>query len=396
MNSTLYTATFFVVSATLPSFAMLAMGASSFTLGFLASACFFVFIYLIRRGKIKITQIGRGFNVLSITFVLLFLHYILAQMLWGFKGDWLRALLSFAFVVVGYIFLKLIQSNLCCISDSKLNKSIILSYLFFVAVAVLSLAGFPAIGVALHHFPMILFFEPSQYALAFLPFAIYILLKSTKYWLINFIALTALAFTIQSLTLFVGVFVALIPRLNFYKLFAIFTFAMAIFYFTDIDMSYFSSRVDIASNLESDSPNLSVLAYFQGWERAWINLKSTNLIGVGFQQFGIIGDKGEFQAIIANVYGADDLNMYDGGSNGAKIVGEFGIFGVAFLFFYVSVLVRCFYIYRGGEKLTNSHLFIISILIGSFVEIFVRGGGYFTFGNSLLLYAMFERRKYLN
>jgi hypothetical protein len=130
-----------------------------------------------------------------------------------------------------------------------------------------------------------------------------------------------------------------------------------------------------------DSDNASVLVWLQGWESAAYALAQTSGLGIGFQQLGIVTVTGTVTDKILTLLGAS-LNDRDGGILAAKLVAEFGVFGIAALLAYCVAFARSFMKLRScalaGGVLPAAAVFRLSAVVMLSIELFVRGIGYFS------------------
>jgi hypothetical protein len=153
-----------------------------------------------------------------------------------------------------------------------------------------------------------------------------------------------------------------------------------------VDSSYYLSRVDLLS----DNPNLSVLTYLQGWQLMGESLSRSMGWGLGFQQLGLHGsDVPASQLIFAQTGEAD--NLLDGAFNAAKVISEFGVFGILMCLWFLRLWWRSMRGLRriaGGAACASAELFAKAVVAGYFVELLVRGAGYFT-GSGMLLVGAF-------
>lgn len=150
-------------------------------------------------------------------------------------------------------------------------------------------------------------------------------------------------------------------------------------------LAYFEDRLSF-----EDSTNLSVLVYQQGWERGWLIIGQTAGIGMGFNNLEN-GAVGRYGTVIYSILNADK-NLADGGFVGAKLIGEFGIFGVIVLLFFLRSFVTSLTgmstqisrarkppEVRSNSKVADSDVVLFlafSAVVFSFSEFFVRGIGY--------------------
>ncbi|MGE4444832.1 MAG: hypothetical protein AB7E37_07695 [Candidatus Altimarinota bacterium] len=150
-------------------------------------------------------------------------------------------------------------------------------------------------------------------------------------------------------------------------------------------MSYFINRLVLTENLD----NLSVLVFLSGWERSFLNIYNTFGLGVGFNQLGYVGEFGYYQGLLSKL-GAERLNLHDGGTTGSKLISEVGIIGVLLLFLYKLYFFKI--IYRLKKKFSNfdfKDIFFFCVYIMFFVELYIRGVGYFSGTLFLFLTSIF-------
>lgn len=256
--------------------------------------------------------------------------------------------------------------------------------LWFMAFnALMGLAGIQIFPQTTHK-PVGLFSEPSHFALVLAPLLAYACVVKIRFcrWMLGLFFAWGLA--IQNLTtlLVVVLCVVLMAKLNWRIIFVPFIIALGLVF---IDVDYFLSRLIISS----DSDNQSVLVLLQGWESALMMIDRTSGWGGGFQQFGFMDAVGDIGDKIA-LSGEDGLNRFDGGSTASKIVGEFGFFGVLFLFLYVIQFFRLIPLLRNVELSFESGggVFLKVCFLTFFIELFVRGVGYFSPTCFLVLAAM--------
>lgn len=231
--------------------------------------------------------------------------------------------------------------------------------------------------------PVVFFSEPSHFAVNFGSFLLYMVILSqprTKFFFLLLVIM--LAFLLQNLTLLViAIFVSAFAfRLN--KLvFAFLAGAVLlpiILYVTDI--TYYTSRLDFSK----DNKNLSALVYMSGWEVASLNLRDSFGLGIGFEQLGFIGNRGEIREKIASLAPeVADLNLMDGGTVAAKLISEFGMLAVMGLLIYLVCFVRSAKWVRGVslrkiEANEPKKIFFLSCLVMYSFELFVRGTGYYS------------------
>lgn len=228
--------------------------------------------------------------------------------------------------------------------------------------------------------PVFFFNEPSHFALDFLPFLLYMTVTSSPRMKLLLLLLGyAIALLLENMTLIAGITLIVGLAIPLRRLLFLAPIAVILIFFTTaVNLDYYSSRV----NLSSDNQNISTLVYLSGWERAYLNFKDTFGLGVGFQQFGIIGSRGEKMESLAAL-SADNLNLLDGGAVAPKFVGEFGLLGVAMLLAYLVYFAKSAKWLRKismGEVAFQARprVFFLSCFVMYSIDLFVRGTGYFS------------------
>lgn len=250
--------------------------------------------------------------------------------------------------------------------------------------------------------PVFFFSEPSHFALDFLPFLLYMTVTSSPRVRLLFLLLGyAIALLLENMTLIVGVTLVVGLVMPLKRLLFFVTITVLLMIFNPINLDYYSSRVDISS----ENQNLSTLVFLSGWERAGLNFFETFGFGVGFQQFGIVGSRGEIMKTLGDL-GVHDMNLLDGGAIAPKIIGEFGLFGVSMLLIYFGYFVKSAKWLREVSMVKVApqvylKVFLISCFIMYSIDLFVRGTGYFSssgflFIASLLWVILFNSTKELN
>ncbi|QYA24391.1 hypothetical protein G3I01_02325 [Gramella sp. MT6] len=154
-------------------------------------------------------------------------------------------------------------------------------------------------------------------------------------------------------------------------------------------LSYFEDRL----NFSEEASNITTLVYLQGWEDAYLALIETNGLGLGFQNMGTL-EPGKYGKMIYQILG-EYKNREDAGFLAAKIVGEFGLIGVGFILYYLHLMIRSsvtlfrFMKRRDYSSNLTIDIFAHSIIITFFLELFLRGYGYFSPGVFLFFVALF-------
>jgi hypothetical protein len=139
---------------------------------------------------------------------------------------------------------------------------------------------------------------------------------------------------------------------------------------------YFSSRL----NISQDNDNISVLAYIQGWDFAYNHSINSNFFGIGFQQLGFTPIETDTSIKIETLI-EGKLNDKDGSFDASKIISEFGLFGIVILIFYFKLLIKSLKILSTDKivcKNSSILVFCCCSVFSFFIEIFIRGVGYFS------------------
>ena len=293
----------------------------------------------------------------------------------------IQSLLLFGLMLVGAYILRFAVFNN---DDKSLENAILGIFTLLVAIGVAAIIGIRPIEAVTSSNPVFPFTEPSHYALTFTPILLFVC--TTRNLVLRLAALlTALtiAYLLQSLSLVVGVLlVGLITLPIAYLIIAGFAIAIAI---SVLDITYFTDRLD----LNSDSGNLSVLVYLQGWELASDSVARTSGWGLGFQQLGF-GPINSPTADIVYRLAGNDSNLKDGGFTLAKGTSEFGALGFIAIMLYGVLAARTAWMLRAialrSRPATMATALAMSIISGYAVEAFIRGIGYFS-GSTMMLVA---------
>lgn len=283
--------------------------------------------------------------------------------------------------------------------------------------------------------PIFYFDEPSKFALVIIPFFLFRIVKSSNLERLLISALTfKLALLIPSMTLLLASLIAPILLFRPLKTFFIYSlYALILIFASASDISeYVFSRLPFTSysqikyniplpqtepmqqteqTLASEIPLSTCIpvedprpppliitgpntqsrdVYYSGWLRGFFNLGNTYGIGIGFQQLGFGG------CIDKYLIEYWPLNLKDGGTAGAKILSEFGIFGIIFFCFYGIVFrnklinLRSILNSISRTKYKNVDIFLDLAFISYFINLFVRGAGYFDVSGFLFTLSLFS------
>jgi len=238
--------------------------------------------------------------------------------------------------------------------------------------------------------PVLFFTEPSHYAIAILPFLLYIVAQSRFRMKLLWLSLALIiALVLQNLTFVFGISLVALIVMPFRQFLYIVSFGTILLLVSPLSLNYYFSRVTFTGSLS----NLSTLVFLSGWERAFLSLKDTYSFGIGFQQFGIIGRQGQMMERLAEL-NAMGLNNLNGGSVAPKLIGEFGLFGLGLLSVYFVYFFKNFKWLHDFAINTHPHkyckqVFYRACFVMYSVDLFVRGTGYFSAEGFLFVASIF-------
>lgn len=370
----------------LPAALPFLFNASSFAIGTIASLILFWFFYGMGwtpRRTAGMSDIGWLWAIGTAVFAVL--HLVVASQIGTI--DIGRALSSLTMLIFMIVSAALIADTLFVIEDRALMRTMTLLALVFLGIAAMSIAGIQPPTQSIGEKPIFPYTEPSFFALTFAPVLIFLCVSSPLWLRLIWLgAGVVLALLLANLTLMVAVLLAAIVSLPLIILIP--TLLAAVSFASLLDLSYFTDRI----NFTLTSNNLSTLVYLQGWQLLDESLRNTLGWGLGFQQLGI-GYTNVPASIRLNQLIGFDLNLTDGSFIFAKIGSEFGIFGIIFSVFALYLSIKSFvvlrYVARGKKIIPASLLLCYAILLGSLVELLVRGANYFTGSMVLFLSACF-------
>lgn len=373
----------------LPSAAYTVFHTSSFALSLSCSLLPIICLY----GTMILTKPAtnrfpiRLFFFLLPILVFIYLHAVIS----AFKyddfdcGRFVQSTILLALVIQGALFISTIASKLTPLQIAGAAR-----FLFFALLitGLLACAKFSPFADPVSK-TVVFFGEPSHYALSFLPCLLFMVVSSKPRMKFFWIALCCfMAYKLENLTFFIGIgliaFLAF-PLKRFIQVMATAVIAVSA---SSLNLAYYADRVNV-----SDGPkNYSSLTFLQGWERAYINLIDTYGFGVGFAQFGIVGRRGNLTELIFQMLGRD-LGLLDGGSTGAKFIGEFGLFAVFALLCYLYNFFKLAKWIRGVSQGSQdaadyTRVFFVSCFLMYGIDLFVRGTGYFAPSGLLFMISM--------
>jgi hypothetical protein len=384
--SSLFIGLILLITAVVPSLGLMVFHTSSMATGVSVILLLYAFIFFALKSLgLRTQKLSNGVTLLFIFMFFLLIHGVISLLSHdNFDvGRFFSGLLFLLFFFAGaIIFVKLALKVPMAQADFAVN------FVFYILLlscipAILDFSPFSSDQTK----PVFFFTEPSHFALNFLPLLLYVLITTTskilKFFLFFFTYTIALLLESGALLAGITFIVLLSMPLKRIFFFLPLVIVLAVLNFEKLD--YFTSRLYVSS----DKPNLTSLVYFSGWERAYLNVKETFGLGVGFQQFGVVGSTGESQDILAAL-GLPDLNLMDGGFVATKLIGESGFIGIALLLIYIAYFTKIMWRTRKlllGEFLCQNKLmlFFMSTFVMYFVDIFFRGTGYFSSSGFIFL-----------
>ncbi|WP_281755914.1 hypothetical protein [Thermodesulfovibrio yellowstonii] len=292
----------------------------------------------------------------------------------------------YSFILLFLIFLSapLLVESIVKVSICRLEKILKIILLIFLIIGYF---GFLLQQKGLVEGKNLLFFsEPSHYAIILLPVATISILICTNY-LSRFVLITLiflLALLVENLTMLLSsafiTFLIMSKSIKTDKILkTILIFFIFTFIFVIMNKSYILDRVPLftISKQNYSNDDLSSLVYLSGWDRAKFSLLDSYLLGQGFNRMGYVRAESYYQDVLTYL-GFSNLNLYDGGTTGAKIICELGIFGIMLILmylFYFCKLLREFI----KNKINNFFdVFFTSYFLCYSFELFIRGIGYFS------------------
>ncbi len=338
-------------------------------------------------------QLTAGLAFIGIVITFLLSHGIVASVFQPLEVG--RELLSLALLAMMLLGAFILSFTAFSFNDASTKRAISLLLLLFILIGLAGVAEIRPIEAVYAVRPVFPFTEPSHYALTFTPLLLAFCVSNGRVLRIAALLIAyVVAYLLQSLSLVVGTTIVAFVCLPAIPLIA----GTVAFILTIelVDISYFLDRLD----LSYDSGNLSVLVYIQGWELAAEAIARTHWWGIGFQQLGFGPINSPTADIVYRLAGTD-TNLKDGGFTLAKILAEFGVFGVMLMAFYTAAMLRCGWLLRtiatGTRNADVGVILALALVAGFGVEAFVRGIGYFSGSAILLLSALFflQRHRFL-
>ncbi len=358
---------------------------SSMAFGLLLASSFVGFSSFILWGFRANTNLSKPtLNLILLIFFLIITHFLISGVF--VHAD--QAIIRFLIGSAGFIFFisaaSLLSYSLLNLKQEALQKIIIPIVLILSVNVIFSIFRIDFFETGLIK-PTFLFTEPSLLAITSSPFLIFYFKRGLPAWRLVAFLFFIWALLIQNTTMMVVFILASLILFRIGKFLTLLLLMLGCIYFFS-DFEYYLSRIIFST----DNINLSSLVFIDGWERAILNLRETNGWGVGFNQFGIAASSGEVRKELIEL-GFANLNLLDGGSLAAKLVGEFGFFGLFILLFCVLRATRSFFRLKSRIVMPDLITFALCVDVAFLVELFIRGVGYFTPGVFIYIMMVFYR-----
>lgn len=361
----------------LPSFLYVVFNLSSPGVGLVASVVLMLTISLVGIQKAKVSR-----NVVKTTF-LIFLILFLYSLPSVFYGE-LKPVISLVltFPIVFYIFY--IFNLIDCSTDRQFLSSIKLLCIIFTILGIFG-AFFNADFLSYNSKPknVFPFSEPGHYAvIAGLLFVGLAMCLKKRFKYVYVILILFLAISFPNLTFSIYALIIVFLSNGWFKSYIyLFTIILLSFIFISFNPDlneYFLSRILITS----DNNNLTALVYVQGWQEMLSALKYSNFFGVGFQMNGVqpASDMAEKIRQISGIY----KNRDDGAFLAGKIISEFGVVGLVFVFYMIKEMLKSAIFLKRNysrvhlNKAVTKTFFSHGVIVAFSVELLLRGNAYFS------------------
>ncbi|WP_322966093.1 hypothetical protein [Sphingomonas fuzhouensis] len=325
-------------------------------------------------GRIPLRVLNPGWLLGLLTLSVIAIH--LGLSLFQFPVDMSRAVFSLAALALMATAVPIIFYTIFCADDAVLSDTLHIVRVSLLVMVVLSILNYQPPGPLASERPVWPFTEPSHFALTAMPFFIDAAVRSSRLMRWAWLGVVALiVLLLKSLSLSVGLVIMAICSLGPAELIAFLIAGIVGLQF--IDLSYYTQRLDISYT----STNLSALVYLQGTELIQEALEKTHGWGIALQQLGFAPTNVLATEMIRRV-GGGEQNLADGSFLAVKFGAEFGILGLAILLIYLVKLVGVIIDLRlvaGRRALAPVAVtFAFCVYASFFVELFVRGIGYFS------------------
>lgn len=346
------------------------------------------------------------FKIYFVIFFLIILHFLVTT-LFVLNINYVRFFLSnialmvffFASLIFATFLIKIYKNNFF---DSLL-KIIFYIILFLCFLGILRYSTFSPFYYDTNIY-LTIFAEPSHLVITILPFISYFIMSSknlkSKIKLI-FLFLT-ISILLKSATLMIAMIIFSLLFFSLKQLLHLLLFLIfvaLIIYILELNeiiapligIEYFLERFSLNSFGEGGKVNLSVLVFLAGYHEVYLNLKDTFFLGIGFQQFGFLGQQSFIRDLIYVFSGTFEYSANrDSSFLFGKYISEFGVFGIISILYYLKYFIRSLvYVKKNVPKKNNLNLFFSACIISFSIELFLRGAGYFTVSTFLFLVSIF-------
>lgn len=354
--------------------------APSFLVGTIAVCCALLFAYVaglveIRRPEAFIEMaVFAGFLSL-VVLTHLTICYLFIPVALG------RALLTLPVLALFLLSVPVVVGALFEREDAAIDRAIVIIMAVFVLSAALSVANLQPPGFYGEK-PTFPFTEPSFLAFTIAPVLIYYCVTRPFIWRWAAVGIfVAFAITVSNLSTVATCMLVILTFARWWQIGG--AVAAGYLLWPYVDQDYFTERL----TLTVDTVNLTALVYLQGWQLLEESLRVTEGWGRGLQQLGA-GYTNTLASYRINQIMGTDLNLRDGGFVLAKMGSEFGVLGLgaiaALTIFAGFALYRLRAFARRKVVYPRSLVLAYSSVVGSMVEVYLRGSTYFT-GTALLL-----------
>lgn len=361
-NSTKRIICLFILFLVFPDFLFYTLGVDNFSISTIISITL-LFVFLRAKNICK-----DNFLIIVALFILLCFNCLLSMLFNIEQALTFKVVLSiYSILIMAYVSSCYAQTLWLC-SEEILKRSVFYLFAFLCLIGIISILLQKT--EIIHDKSMILFPEPSAFALVFIPiFSFCLYYTRGGGLLLLYILSLGIALGIQNLTMLVGIVISVfvMKKQTIVILLGAWIFSMIL---SDLDISYYTSRLDF-----KNTTNLSVLVYLSGIERAFLNFITSYGLGIGFQQMGVNGEIGIYQQILAEL-DAPMLNIYDGSFISSKLISEFGVIGALMCIFYFFYFSRFYLRFKKSKRYSPQYILAYSFYMCFFIPLFIRGAGY--------------------
>lgn len=326
-------------------------------------------------------SVPRRVVVALVLSVVVFVHFVISLFLVQVDAE--RFLLSICLLLLLLLSASVFEGVWAIADDEEVSRGARRCLALLFGMLVLSFAGLQPPSFREYEKSIFPFTEPSHFALVFTPFYMYFCLQlNRKARLAALMIMPIVGLVVENMTIMVGWVLVAAVVVGVRSVFLLVPFVLGLV-LLGVDGGYYARRLEF-----SGSENLSVLVYIQGWEMLQASLLRSYGWGAGFQQLGVFGSGAPTSDIIESLAGRH-MNLLDGGFSVAKIIGEFGVFGGLMVAVYFWIFICAFVRLRTDRALSSGRKLACCFVLSAFVELFVRGVGYFSITNYIFISSVF-------